>query len=158
MSIYDYEAETIDGQPVPLASYRGQVVLIVNTASQCGFTGQYEGLEDLYKRYRDRGFTVLGFPCNQFAGQEPGDEAEIATFCSTKYDVDFPMMKKVEVNGPGAHPLYAYLKSAKKGLLGTPGIKWNFTKFLIDRRGRVVGRYAPTMEPQALDGAIEKLL
>ncbi len=158
MSIYDFDAETIDGETVPLATYRGQVLLIVNTASQCGFTGQYEGLEDLYRRYRDKGFTILGFPCNQFAGQEPGDEAEIATFCATKYEVDFPMMKKIEVNGPGAHPLYAYLKSAKKGLLGTPGIKWNFTKFLIDKRGRVVGRYAPSMEPQALDSAIEKLL
>lgn len=158
MSIYDFSAETIDGKPVSLADYRGQVLLIVNTASQCGFTGQYEGLEDLYRRYCAKGFTILGFPCNQFGEQEPGDEAQIATFCSTKYEVDFPMMKKIEVNGPGAHPLYAYLKSVKKGLLGTPGIKWNFTKFLIDRKGRVVGRYAPTYEPQALDGAIEKLL
>ena len=158
MSIYDFTAETIDGQPAPLADYRDKVVLIVNTASQCGFTRQYGGLEELYRKYRDRGLVVLGFPCNQFGAQEPGDEDEIKTFCSLTYDVDFPMMRKIDVNGPKAHPLYAYLKSAKKGVLGTEGIKWNFTKFLVDRSGQVKGRYPPTTEPKALEGAIEALL
>ncbi|WP_430426180.1 glutathione peroxidase [Phenylobacterium sp.] len=157
-SIYDFTAETIDGAPAPLADYRDKVVLIVNTASQCGFTRQYAGLEELYRKHRDRGFVVLGFPCNQFGAQEPGDEEEIKTFCSLTYDVDFPMMRKIDVNGPKAHPLYAYLKAAKKGVLGTEGIKWNFTKFLIDRKGQVVGRFAPTVEPKALEGAIERLL
>ncbi|TAL37772.1 MAG: glutathione peroxidase [Phenylobacterium sp.] len=157
-SIYDFTAETIDGAPAPLADYRDRVVLIVNTASQCGFTKQYAGLEELYRKHRDRGFVILGFPCNQFGAQEPGDEAEIKTFCSLTYDVDFPMMRKIDVNGPKAHPLYAYLKAAKKGVLGTQGIKWNFTKFLIDRKGQVVGRFAPTVEPKALEGAIERLL
>jgi glutathione peroxidase-family protein len=158
VSIYDFEAETLDGNPAPLSSYRDKVVLIVNTASKCGFTPQYAGLETLYRKYRDRGFVVLGFPCNQFGAQEPGDAAEIASFCSLTYDVDFPMMRKIDVNGPGAHPLYAYLKSAKKGVLGTQAIKWNFTKFLVDRNGRVVERFAPTSEPKALEGAIEALL
>jgi glutathione peroxidase len=157
-SIYDFTAETIDGQPAPLADYRDKVVLIVNTASQCGFTKQYAGLEELYRKHRDRGFVVLGFPCNQFGAQEPGDEDEIKTFCSLTYDVDFPMMRKIDVNGPKAHPLYAYLKAAKKGVLGTQGIKWNFTKFLVGRDGRVAGRFAPTVEPKALEGAIEALL
>jgi glutathione peroxidase len=157
-SIYDFTAETIDGQPAPLADYRDKVVLIVNTASQCGFTRQYAGLEELYRRHRDGGFVILGFPCNQFGAQEPGDADEIKTFCSLTYDVDFPMMRKIDVNGPTAHPLYAYLKAAKKGVLGTQGIKWNFTKFLVDRQGRVTGRYAPTVEPKALEGAIEALL
>lgn len=157
-SIYDFTAETIDGAPAPLADYRDKVVLIVNTASQCGFTRQYAGLEELYRKHRDRGFVILGFPCNQFGAQEPGDEEEIKTFCSLTYDVDFPMMRKIDVNGPKAHPLYAYLKAAKKGVLGTQGIKWNFTKFLIDRKGQVVGRFAPTVEPKALEGAIERLL
>lgn len=157
-SIYDFSAETIDGAPAPLADYRDKVVLIVNTASQCGFTKQYAGLEELYRKHRDRGFVILGFPCNQFGAQEPGDEAEIKSFCSLTYDVDFPMMRKIDVNGPKAHPLYAYLKAAKKGVLGTQGIKWNFTKFLIDRKGQVVGRFAPTVEPKALEGAIERLL
>ena len=158
MSIYDFSAETLDGQPAPLASYRDKVVLIVNTASKCGFTGQYAGLEALYTKYRDRGLVVLGFPCNQFGAQEPGDAAEIASFCSLTYDVDFPMMRKIDVNGPATHPLYAYLKTAKKGLLGTEAVKWNFTKFLVDRTGQVTGRFAPTVEPQALEGAIEALL
>jgi glutathione peroxidase len=158
MSIYDFTAETIDGAPAPLKDYRGKVVLIVNTASQCGFTGQYAGLEELYRKYRDRGLVVLGFPCNQFGSQEPGDEEEIKSFCSLTYEVDFPMMKKIEVNGPGTHQLYRYLKRAKKGLLGSEGIKWNFTKFLIDRTGEVKGRFAPTTEPKALEGAIERLL
>ena len=156
--IYDFSAETIDGKPAPLADYRDKVILIVNTASKCGFTGQYAGLEALYRKYRDRGLVVLGFPCNQFGAQEPGDEAEIANFCSLTYDVDFPMMRKIDVNGPKAHPLYAYLKQAKKGVLGSTGIKWNFTKFLIDRGGQVVDRFAPTIEPKALEGAIERLL
>jgi glutathione peroxidase len=158
MSLYDFSAETLDGQPAPLAAYRDKVVLIVNTASKCGFTGQYAGLEALYRKYRDRGLVVLGFPCNQFGKQEPGDAAEIASFCSLTYDVDFPMMRKIDVNGPKAHPLYAYLKKTQKGVLGTEAIKWNFTKFLVDRSGRVTGRFPPTAEPQALEGAIEALL
>jgi glutathione peroxidase len=158
MSIYDFTAETLDGRPAPLSDWRDKVVLIVNTASKCGFTPQYKGLEALYRTYRDRGFVVLGFPCNQFGHQEPGDAAEIANFCALTYDVDFPMMRKIEVNGPAAHPLYGYLKSAKKGVLGTEAIKWNFTKFLVDRKGDVVGRFAPTVEPGKLQGAIEALL
>jgi glutathione peroxidase len=157
-SIYDFTAETIDGQPAPLADYRDKVVLIVNTASKCGFTKQYAGLEELYRKYRDRGLVVLGFPCNQFGQQEPGDAEEIKSFCSLTYDVDFPMMRKVDVNGPTAQPLYAYLKAQKKGVLGTEGIKWNFTKFLVDRDGRVTKRFAPNVEPKALEGAIEALL
>jgi glutathione peroxidase len=156
-TIYDFAAETIDGAPAPLADCRDKVLLIVNTASQCGFTGQYAGLEALYRKHRDKGFVVLGFPCNQFGAQEPGDAEEIKTFCSLTYDVDFPLMRKIDVNGPKAHPLYAWLKSQKKGVLGA-GIKWNFTKFLIDRKGRVVGRFAPTVEPKALEGAIQRLL
>lgn len=157
-SIYNFTAETIDGQPAPLADYRDKVLLIVNTASQCGFTRQYAGLEELYRKHRDRGFVILGFPCNQFGAQEPGDEEEVKSFCSLTYDVDFPMMRKIDVNGPKAHPLYAYLKAAKKGVLGTEGIKWNFTKFLVGRDGKVVGRFAPTVEPKALEGAILRLL
>jgi glutathione peroxidase len=158
MSIYDFTAETLDGKPAPLSQWKDKVVLIVNTASKCGFTPQYAGLEALYTRYKDRGLVVLGFPCNQFGAQEPGDAAEIANFCSLTYEVDFPMMRKVDVNGPAAHPLYAYLKKARKGLLGSEGVKWNFTKFLVDRQGEVVGRYAPTETPQSLEGAIEALL
>jgi len=158
MSIYDFSAETLDGQPAPLSAWRDKVILIVNTASKCGFTPQYAGLEALYRKYRDRGLVVLGFPCNQFGAQEPGDAAEIADFCSLTYEVDFPMMRKIDVNGPKTHPLYAYLKQAKKGLLGTEGVKWNFTKFLVDRQGEVVDRFAPTVTPQALEGAIEALL
>jgi glutathione peroxidase len=157
-TIYDFTAETLDGQPAPLSDWNGKVVLIVNTASKCGFTPQYKGLEELYRKHRDQGFVVLGFPCNQFGAQEPGDAAEIARFCSLTYDVDFPMMRKIDVNGPKAHPLYAYLKKAKKGVLGTENIKWNFTKFLVGRDGQVVGRFAPTVEPRALEGAIEALL
>jgi glutathione peroxidase len=155
MSVYDFAAETLDGRPAPLADYRGQVLLIVNTASKCGFTPQYEGLEELYRKHKDQGFAVLGFPCNQFGAQEPGDAAEIANFCSLTYDVSFPMFSKIEVNGPQAHPLYAWLKKEKKGLLGSEGVKWNFTKFLIDRKGEVVGRFAPTVTPKALEAAIE---
>ena len=158
MSLYDFSAETLDGQPAPLSAWRDKVVLVVNTASKCGFTPQYAGLEALYRKYKDRGLVVLGFPCNQFGAQEPGDAAEIQNFCSLTYDVDFPMMRKIDVNGPATHPLYAWLKHAKKGLLGTEGVKWNFTKFLIDRRGEVVDRFAPTVKPKALEGAIEALL
>jgi glutathione peroxidase len=158
MSIYDFTAETLDGQPAPLSEWRDKVVLIVNTASKCGFTPQYAGLEALYRKYKDRGFVVLGFPCNQFGAQEPGDAAEIANFCSLTYDVDFPMMRKIDVNGPRTHPLYGYLKHARKGVLGTEGVKWNFTKFLVDRQGEVVERFAPSATPQSLEGAIEALL
>jgi glutathione peroxidase len=154
---YDFSAETLDGKPAPLSDYQGKVLLIVNTASKCGFTPQYQGLEALHRKYAERGFEVLGFPCNQFGHQEPGDAAEIASFCSLTYDVSFPMMAKIEVNGPRVHPLYAWLKKEKTGLLGG-GIKWNFTKFLIDREGKVAGRFAPTAEPQSLEGAIEALL
>ena len=158
MSIYDFKAESLDGYPAPLSAYRDKVVLIVNTASKCGFTGQYAGLEKLYESYKDRGLVVLGFPCNQFGGQEPGEAAEIKSFCSTTYGVDFPMMRKVDVNGPTAHPLFAYLKRQKKGVLGTQNIKWNFTKFLIDRNGEVRGRFGPATEPKALEREIEALL
>ncbi|HEY3951355.1 glutathione peroxidase [Phenylobacterium sp.] len=157
-SFYDFSAETLDGRSAPLADYRDKVVLVVNTASKCGFTPQYAGLEALYTKYRDKGFTVLGFPCNQFGAQEPGNAEEIANFCSLTYDVDFPMMKKIDVNGPATHPLYAWLKHEKKGLLGSEGIKWNFTKFLVDRSGKVVARFAPTETPQSLQGAIEAVL
>jgi len=158
MSIYDFNAETLEGKPAPLSAWRDQVVLIVNTASKCGFTGQYAGLEALYRKYRDRGLVVLGFPCNQFGAQEPGDAMEIASFCSLTYEVDFPMMQKIDVNGPSAHPLYTYLKKAKRGFLGTESVKWNFTKFLVDRKGEVTRRFAPNVEPKALEGAIEALL
>ena len=158
MSIYDFSAETLEGKPAPLSAWRDQVILIVNTASKCGFTGQYAGLEALYRKYRDRGLVVLGFPCNQFGNQEPGDAMEIASFCSLTYEVDFPMMRKIDVNGPGTHPLYAWLKKQKKGFLGTEGVKWNFTKFLVDRKGDVTRRFAPNVEPKALEGAIEALL
>jgi len=158
MSVYDYSAKTLDGQDASLADYRGQVLLIVNTASKCGFTPQYEGLETLYKAYKDKGFTVLAFPCNQFGAQEPGNAEEIANFCSLTYDVTFPVLAKIDVNGPQAHPLYAYLKHEQKGLLGTEGIKWNFTKFLIGRDGKVVERFAPTTKPEDLKLAVEALL
>ena len=158
MSVYDYSARTLDGQDVSLADYRGQVLLIVNTASKCGFTPQYEGLEALYRAYKDRGLTILGFPCNQFGAQEPGNAEEIANFCSLTYDVTFPMLAKIDVNGPSAHPLYTFLKKEQKGLLGSEGIKWNFTKFLIDRDGEVVERFAPTTKPEDLKVAVEALL
>jgi glutathione peroxidase len=158
MSIYDFSAETLSGQPAPLSDYRGKVVLIVNTASKCGFTPQYEGLEALYRKYADKGLVVLGFPCNQFGAQEPGNAEEIQNFCSLTYDVTFPMFAKIDVNGPKAHPLYEYLKHEKKGLLGSEGIKWNFTKFLVGRDGEVVDRFAPTTKPEDISGTIEKLL
>ena len=157
-NIYDFKAQSLDGAPVDLAQYRGKVLLIVNTASKCGFTPQYKGLEAVHQQFKDKGVEVLGFPCNQFGQQEPGDAEEIASFCSLTYDVDFPMMRKIDVNGPQAHPLYAWLKKARKGLLGTEAVKWNFTKFLVDRNGQVVARFAPTVEPKALEGAIEALL
>src|SRR5471030_1146558 len=139
-TIYDFSADSLAGTPVNLDQYKGQVLLIVNTASKCGFTPQYRGLEALHRKFKDRGFEVLGFPCNQFGAQEPGNAEEIASFCSLTYDVDFPMMAKIEVNGPGADPLWAWLKREKKGLLGSEAVKWNFTKFLIDRTGAVAGR------------------
>jgi glutathione peroxidase len=157
-SVYDFSATAIDGAETALEQYRGQALLIVNTASKCGFTGQYAGLEALHRQFADRPFQVLGFPCNQFGAQEPGKAAEIASFCSMTFGVDFPMFDKVEVNGPGRHPLYAWLTSQKKGLLGTRDIKWNFTKFLTDREGRVVARYAPQVEPEAIAVDIEKLI
>ena len=158
MSVYDYSAKTLDGQDVSLADYRGQVLLIVNTASKCGFTPQYEGLEALYKDFKSRGFTVLAFPCNQFGAQEPGNAEEIANFCSLTYDVTFPVMSKIDVNGADAHPLYRFLKKEQKGLLGTEAIKWNFTKFLIGKDGEVVERFAPTVKPEDLKVAVEALL
>jgi glutathione peroxidase len=155
---YDLTAEALDGGPVALSAYRGQVLLIVNVASKCGFTPQYEGLEALYRQYKDQGFAVLGFPCNQFGAQEPGDAAAIGSFCSLTYDVTFPMFAKIEVNGDKAHPLYKHLKAEKRGLLGTEAIKWNFTKFLVRATGEVEGRYGPTESPEALKPAIERLL
>ena len=156
--IYELEARTIDGRTVSMGDWRGKVLLIVNTASKCGFTPQYDGLEALQKRYADRGFAVLGFPCNQFGAQEPGTEADIETFCRTSFGVDFPMFAKVDVNGGGTHPLYAALKKAAPGLLGSQAIKWNFTKFLIDRQGEVLERFAPATKPEAIASSIEALL
>ncbi len=157
-TVYDFSAKTLDGRERPLGNFSGQVLLVVNVASKCGFTPQYSGLEALYRKYASRGFCVLGFPCNQFGSQEPGDTAEIAKFCQTTYDVTFPMFAKIDVNGASTHPLYAFLKGEKKGLLGSRAIKWNFTKFLIDRLGRVTGRFAPMTVPVQLEGKIEKLL
>jgi len=157
-SIHDISARAIDGVDRSLGDFRGQVLLIVNVASRCGFTPQYTGLEALQRKYAERGFAVLGFPCDQFGHQEPGNEEEIRNFCKLNYDVTFPMFAKVEVNGDGAHPLFVQLKSAAKGVLGTEGIKWNFTKFLIDREGQVVRRYAPTDKPESLERDIEALL
>ena len=158
MSLYDISARDITGAERPLAEYRGKVLLVVNVASRCGFTPQYTGLEALYRKYHDRGFEVLGFPCNQFGSQEPGSEVEISTFCSTTYDVSFPLFAKVDVNGADAHPLYRLLKGEKPGILGTEAIKWNFTKFLVNRQGEVVKRYAPTDKPEDLDAAVAALL
>ena len=158
MNLHDYTAQSLDGREVRLGDYWGQVLLIVNTASNCGFTPQYRGLEALQRKYRDRGFAVLAFPCNQFGGQEPGAAAEIAAFCQTTYDVSFPMFAKIDVNGPAAHPLYAYLSKARPGLFGSRTIKWNFTKFLVDRQGEVVRRFASAAKPQNIETAIERLL
>ena len=157
-SIYDFTARAADGSPAPLDGYRGKVLLIVNTASKCGFTPQYEGLEALWRKHKDQGLAVLGFPCNQFGAQEPGDAAEIANFCSLTYDVTFPVLGKIEVNGPKADPLFEYLKHEKRGLLGSAAIKWNFTKFLVGRDGKVLERFAPTVTPQALEGAVARAL
>jgi len=155
--IYDFKAKSLAGEDIPLKRFEGQVLLIVNTASACGFTPQYTGLEALYQALHPRGFSVLGFPCNQFGNQEPGDAKQIEQFCSTNYAVTFPMFAKIDVNGSKAHPLFDYLKSKKAGLLG-PSIKWNFTKFLVDRSGKVVARHAPTAKPEGLAREIEALL
>ena len=156
--IYDFTVNDIGGQPVKLDRYKNKVLLVVNTASKCGFTPQYKGLEALYRKYKDQGLEVLGFPCNQFGAQEPGNEQEIATFCETNYDVTFPMFSKVDVNGEGTSPVYRYLKKAQPGLLGTEAIKWNFTKFLIDRDGNVVARFAPNDTPESIERDIAKAL
>ena len=156
--IFNISVKAIDGKEQSLAAYKGKTMLVVNTASQCGYTPQYKGLEELHRVYGKRGLAVLGFPCNQFGSQEPGTEADIASFCEMNYGVTFPMFAKVDVNGASAHPLFAYLKKAKPGLLGSEAIKWNFTKFLVDPEGNVVERYAPVTEPKELAGAIEKLL
>ena len=157
-TIYDFTVDDIGGQKVNLDKYKGKVLLVVNTASKCGFTPQYKGLEALYRKYKDKGFEVLGFPCNQFGAQEPGNEQEIATFCETNYDVTFPMFAKIDVNGNATAPVYKYLKHAKPGLLGSEAIKWNFTKFLVDRSGGVVARYAPNDAPESLEGDVAKVL
>lgn len=158
MNVHDFSVKKPDGSDQKLSDFKGGPILIVNTASKCGFTPQYKGLEALHRKYADKGLTILGFPCNQFGAQEPGDAEEIQNFCSLNYDVTFPLMAKVDVNGDGADPLFNHLKSEKPGLLGTKGIKWNFTKFLIDKSGKVVGRYAPTDKPESLEQDIQKLL
>lgn len=155
---YDFSAETITGDDRSLADYRGKVLLVVNTASQCGFTPQYQGLEELYETYAERGFEVLGFPCDQFGHQEPGSEDEIATFCEKNFGVTFPLFSKIEVNGNDAHPLFQWLTSEQPGVLGSEKIKWNFTKFLIDTEGRVAGRYGSNTKPAKIAGDIERLL
>jgi glutathione peroxidase len=157
-TVYEFSARTIDGKTRKLADYRGKVLLIVNTASQCGFTPQYKGLEALYQQFGNMGFAVLGFPCNQFGEQEPGLESEISEFCELNFGVTFPLFAKIDVNGESAHPLYKYLTSAKPGLLGSEAIKWNFTKFLVGHDGAVIKRYAPTVKPEELVGDIEAAL
>jgi glutathione peroxidase len=157
-SVYEFAADSLDGRKVPLSDFSGKVLLIVNTASQCGFTPQYEGLQQLHAALSPRGFAVLGFPCNQFGKQEPGDAGAIAEFCESNYHVTFPLFAKVEVNGDGAHPLYRFLKNQCPGLMGSQPIKWNFTKFLVDRSGQAVSRYAPTTAPKALAADVEALL
>jgi glutathione peroxidase len=156
--LYGIRVRTLDGSEQSMAAFEGQVLLVVNVASKCGFTPQYAGLEALYRKHRVGGFAVLGFPCDQFGHQEPGDAAEIRQFCSLTYDVSFPLFAKVEVNGAGAHPLFQLLKSARPGLLGTEAIKWNFTKFLVARDGRVLQRYAPTDKPESLEEAVTAAL
>jgi glutathione peroxidase len=155
--VYDFTATSLAGEDIPLKRFEGQVLLIVNTASACGFTPQYKGLQELHQELNPRGFSVLGFPCNQFGAQEPGDAAQIEQFCTTNYAITFPMFAKIDVNGGNAHPLFDYLKREKSGLLG-PSIKWNFTKFLVDRAGKAVARYAPTARPEGLTREIEALL
>ncbi len=157
-TIADFTVTTNKGDPLDLKDKLGTVLLVVNTASKCGFTPQYDGLEKLYQQYKDRGFEVLGFPCNQFGAQEPGNAEEIDQFCKVNFGVTFPLMAKIDVNGPDASPLYDWMRSEKKGLMGTTAVKWNFTKFLIDRQGRVVKRYAPTGKPESIAKDIEKLL
>ena len=157
-AITEMSVKAADGSVADLSAYAGKVLLIVNTASKCGFTPQYEGLEALHRKYKDRGFEVLGFPCNQFGAQEPGDAAEIASFCSLTYDVTFPVFAKIDVNGPGADPLFEKLRKEAPGLMGSTSIKWNFTKFLVDRSGKTVSRYAPTTKPEDVESDIEKLL
>jgi len=157
-SIYDFQVTAIDGRPLTLDAFRGHVLLIVNVASRCSFTPQYAGLEALYRQYHAAGLDVLGFPCDQFMHQEPGDEAEIQSFCSRTYDVTFPLFAKIKVNGPDAHPLYQYLKSARRGLLGTKSIKWNFGKFLVDRAGKVVKRYSMFVKPERVERDLVRLL
>jgi glutathione peroxidase len=158
MAIYDFEVRTLEGMDQKLSHYAGQVLLIVNVASQCGYTPQYSGLEALYQRYRTQGMAVLGFPCDQFGHQEPGDAAEIREFCTVNYQVSFPLFAKIEVNGPAAHPLYRFLKAARPGLLGSEAIKWNFTKFLVGRDGSVLKRYAPADKPESLSADVEASL
>jgi len=157
-SIYDFRAETISGTETPLADYKGKVMLIVNTASKCGFTPQFEGLENLHKKLVDKGLSILGFPCNQFGHQDPGNNGEIESFCQLNYGVSFPMYAKIDVNGDNAHPLYKYLKEEAPGLLGSKGIKWNFTKFLVDQTGKVVKRYPPQTKPEEIEKDIAVLL
>jgi len=157
-TIYDFNANSLSGAPVDLKQYRGKVLLVVNTASKCGFTPQYKGLEEVYQQFKDRGVEVLGFPCNQFGAQEPGNADEIGAFCEKNYGVTFPMFEKIDVNGENAHPLYKFLKGEAPGVMGTEAIKWNFTKFLIRKDGTVYKRYAPQTEPKELAGDIEKLL
>jgi glutathione peroxidase len=156
--LYDIDVQTIAGDTRSLAAYRGKTLLIVNVASQCGFTPQYKGLEALFRKYRDQGLVVLGFPCNQFGRQEPGTEAEIQRFCTSAYDVTFPLFAKIDVNGPATHPLYEHLKSSRPGLLGTEAIKWNFTKFLVNAKGDVVARYAPSDAPDKIERDLARLL
>lgn len=157
-SAFDFELPGIDGRPLPLSRWRGQVLLLVNTASRCGFTPQYAGLQRLWQRYRAQGLMVVGCPCNQFGGQEPASDAHILGFCAMEYGVDFPLSAKLQVNGPGAHPLWTWLRAARPGVLGTDAIKWNFTKFLVDRDGQVIDRYAPLTAPGELAGHIEHAL
>ena len=157
-SVFDFSATALDGRDLPLKQFEGQALLIVNTASACGFTPQYEALEQLHKKYSARGFSVLGFPCNQFGGQEPGDARAIESFCKQNYDVTFPLFAKIDVNGEHAHPLFNFLKDEKPGFLGSKAIKWNFTKFIVDRYGKAVARHAPTTSPVALTREIENLL
>lgn len=157
-SVYDFTCKTSKGKDETLARYKGKVLLIVNTASKCGFTPQFEGLEELHEKYGKRGLAILGFPCNQFGKQDPGTDAEILEFCQTNYDVEFPMFAKIEVNGRDAHPLYRHLKKEAPGLLGSEAIKWNFTKFLVDREGNVVERFAPTITPKEIEKKLAELL
>lgn len=158
MSIYSIQAKDIRGKEISLQDYKGKVLLIVNVASRCGFTPQYLGLEELYRKWKDKGLVILGFPCNQFGKQEPGTETEISEFCQTRYQVSFPLFSKIEVNGPHSHPLYQLLKTQAKGMLGSESIKWNFTKFLVDRTGNVVQRFAPLEKPESIENSIRDLL